>query len=113
MRDQEHRSLIMKLVANARAIISYQVGLPLGCEKMHRILVWLSPYEVLDFPVFEKYTNAVSDLSTSSERLHCSRGALRRYDKRLVKINLQYREQVLDACFDIVERYSDRETVQH
>jgi hypothetical protein len=106
MNDQEHLSLIRKLVANARAIISYQVGLPLGCEKMYRLLYWLSRYETLDFPVFEKYTNAVRDLPTSTERLHCSREALRRYDEKLVAINLQYREHVLDACFAIIERYT-------
>lgn len=105
MGEQEHQSLIKKLVGNARAIVSYQIGLPLGCQKMRKILHWLSPYEALDYPVFDEYVNATHDLPTSSERLNCSREALRRYDERLVAINLQHRERVLDACFDIIERY--------
>ena len=105
MGEQEHRSFINQLVANARAIISYQVGLPLGCVKMRKLLYWLTPYEVLDYPVFEKYTNATRELPTSSERLYCSREALRRYDEKLVAINLEYREEILDVCFDIIERY--------
>jgi hypothetical protein len=97
--------LIKKLVANARAIISYQVGLPRGCQKMRTIVYWLRPYEALEFPGFDRYTKATRDLLTSSERLHCSREALRRYDERLVAINREYREEVLDTCFDIIDPY--------
>jgi len=71
---------------------------------MHKILYWLTPYEVLDYPVFERYTNATRE-PTSSKRLQCSREALRRYDEKLVKINLEYREEVLNVCFEIVERH--------
>jgi len=108
MNEDQHRSLIEKLVANARAIISYQVGLPLGCQRMRSLIYWLKPYEDLEFPVFDRYTNETRDLPTTSERLHCSRDALRRYDTRLVAINLEYREEVLDTCFDIIERFADR-----
>ena len=108
MDEQKHRGFLKRLVANARAIISYQVGLPLGCEKMRKILYWLEPYEVLEYPVFDRYTNATRALPTSSERLHCSREALRRYDEKLVPINLEYREEVLNACFDIIERFDKK-----
>jgi hypothetical protein len=108
MDEQKHRSLLKRLVANARAIVSYQVGLPLGCEKMCKILYWLKPYEVLEYPVFDRYTIATHALPTSSERLHCSREALRRYDEKLVPINLEYREEVLNACFDIIERFGKK-----
>ena len=108
MGEQEHRSFINRLVANARAIISYEVGFPLGCEKMRKILYWLMPYEVLDYSVFERYTNATRELPTGTARLYCSREALRRYDEKLVAINLAYREEVLDACFDIIERYGKK-----
>jgi len=108
MGEQKHQSLLNQLVANARAIISYQIGLPLGCDKMRKILYWLTPYEVLDYPVFERYTKATRELPTSSARLYCSREALRRYDERLVAINLEYREEVLDVCFDIIERYAKK-----
>jgi len=107
MNEERHRSLIKQLVANARAIISYQVGLPLGVVRMHKILTWLGPFEVLDFPVFERYRAATLDLPTSSERLQCSREALRRYDERLVAINLEYREEILDTCFEIIERFAN------
>src|SRR5215204_6879908 len=107
MSEQSRVSYLRKLVANARAIISYQVGLPVGCVKMSHLLTWLEGEgEKLDFPVFDEYLDEVSDIPTSSERLECSRAALRRYDERLVPISLEYREQIIDACFDIVGRYN-------
>jgi uncharacterized protein DUF2489 len=108
MNEERHRSLIKQLVANARAIISYQVGLPFGCARMSKILRWLEPFEVLDFPIFKQYAAATLEIPTGSERLHCTRDALRRYDQKLVAINLEYREEVLDTCFEIIERFANR-----
>src|SRR5438128_12672268 len=108
MTEDRHRSLLKKLVANSRAIISYQVGLPLGCAKMSKILYWLEPFEKLDFPIFKQYAAATLEIPTGSERLHCTREALRRYDQKLVAINLEYREEVLDPCFEIIERFAKR-----
>src|SRR5687767_4010134 len=106
MNEQKRDSYLRKLVANARAIISYQVGLPVGCVKMSRLLYWLeNEGEKLDFPVFGAYLDKVREIPTGSERLECSRAALRRYDERLVPINLEYRERIIDACFDIIERH--------
>lgn len=105
MSQQERDSLLKKLVANARAIISYQVGLPVGCVKMERILGWLKVYEPLNYPVFQEYLRAAIGLPLSSERLYCNRQALRQSDERLVAINLKYREEIIDACFEILDRY--------
>jgi hypothetical protein len=108
MNEQKRNSYFRKLVANARAIISYEVGLPLGCVKMNRLLTWLE-YEgsKLDFPVFREYLDNVRALPIGPERLESSRAALRRYDERLVPINLEYRERIIDTCFDIIERYRE------
>ena len=108
MNEQKRNSDLRKLVANARAIISYQVGLPVGCVKMDRLLEWLkNEGEEFDCPIFNEYLDEVLELPTSSERLECSRDALRRYDERLVPINLEYRERIIDACFDIIKRFGE------
>src|SRR5215211_1698582 len=113
MNEQKRNSYLRKLVANARAIISYQVGLPLGCVKMDHLLIWLEQEgEKLDFLVFREYLDNVREIPTGSERLECSRAALRRYDARLVPLNLEYRERIIDACFDIVERFDAGKTEQ-
>src|SRR5215213_6900108 len=107
MNEQKRDSYFRKLVANARAIISYQVGLPVGCVKMTRLFYWLgNEGEKLDYPIFGEYLEKVRDIPTGSERLECSRAALRRYDERLVPINLEYRERIIDACFAIVKRFN-------
>jgi hypothetical protein len=106
MNEQKRNSYFRRVVANARAIISYEVGLPLGCVKMSRLLTWLEyEGEMLDFPVFGEYLESVRELPTGSERLEYSRAALRRSDERLVPINLEYRERIIDTCFDIIGRY--------
>jgi hypothetical protein len=111
MNEQKRASYFRKLVANARAIISYQVGLPVGCVKMTQLLYWLETEgERLDLPIFREYLDKVRDIPTGSERLECSRAALRRYDERLVPINLEYREPVIDACFDIIGRFAAAKT---
>ena len=111
MSEQKRISLFRRLVANARAIISHQVGLPVGCVKTDRLLYWLeNEGEKLDYPVFGEYLEKVRDIPTGSERLGCSRAALRRYDERLVPINLEYRERIIDACFDIIEQYGEMKT---
>ena len=111
MNEQKRDSYFRRLVANARAIISYQVGLPVGCVKMDRLLTWLEHEgEKLDFPVFGEYLEQVREIPTGSERLECSRAALRRYDGRLVPVNLKYKERIIDACFDIAERFDADES---
>jgi hypothetical protein len=107
MNEEKRDSYFRKLVANARAIISYQVGLPVGCVKMTHLFYWLeNEGEKLDYPIFGEYLEKVRDIPTGSERLGCSRAALRRYDERLVPVNLEYRERIIDACFAIVERFA-------
>ncbi len=113
MSEQKQEIYFRKLVANARAIISYQIGLPVGCIKMERIFSWLKHdgYEAKEFPVFKSYCDAILRLVVGSERLNCSREALRHNDESLVAINLKYREQIIDACFEIIERYGKGNTV--
>ncbi len=36
-------SAAKKVVAAARSLVTYQIGLPAGCQRMSRTLVWLAP----------------------------------------------------------------------
>ncbi len=110
LNPQQHQSLIRKLVANARAIISYQVGLPVGCVKMDKILIWLAPFEKLGYTIFSDYLNDTKGLPIGTERLQWNRESLRKYDERLIQINLKYREKIIDNCFEIIEKYKNTET---
>jgi hypothetical protein len=45
------RLLKKKLVSNARAILTNQIGLPLGVQKMTKIVTWIVNIQPLDFDV--------------------------------------------------------------
>ena len=105
-RENGKRKLLRKLVANARNIISNEVGVSVGVWKMERLIRWLETSDViLKFPVFGDYWKSVTAIPTGKERLYCSREALRRYDADLNQINLHYHERIIDACFEIIETY--------
>ncbi len=57
MNEQYHKSLIRKLVSNARAIITEEVGLSIGCSKMLKILNLLEPYERVKIEKINIYAN--------------------------------------------------------
>lgn len=105
-RENSKRKLLRKLVANARNIISNEVGVPVGVWKMERLIRWLEMSDIiLNFPVFGEYQKSVRAIPTGKERLYCSREALRRYDANLNQINLHFHERIIDACFEIIETY--------
>ena len=107
-RENSKRKLLRKLVANARSIISYEVGLSVGVWKMNRLITWLGYADVsMSFPIFEEYSKSVTAIPSGKERLYCSREALRRYDSDLGPINLRYHERIIDACFEIIDTYGE------
>jgi hypothetical protein len=104
--EEERRTHIYKLVSNARAIISYQVGLPVGCLRMARLLSSLQPLGSFEYPVFGEYLLEVQNLPIGSERLHWARDALRKVDERLDKTNAKFRERVFESCHDIIDAFA-------
>jgi hypothetical protein len=100
-------SYLKKLVGVARSIVTYQVGIPLGCTRAASLLASLEPFEKLDFPVFAEFRNAVLGLPIGTDRLHWDREALRERDIRLEKIIRDFRDRVFDACYAIIERYGN------
>jgi hypothetical protein len=96
-----------KVVATARSIVSYQIGLPEGCRQMSRKLFWLAPYE-MDLPkVFERYMDETKGLPMGSERFLWNRAALQAKDVALEAANQRFRNQIFDACWTIIDRFSE------
>jgi hypothetical protein len=104
-------SAIAKVVSTARSIVTYQVGLPVGCTRMSRALTWLRPFENVDHPVFDGYRTATMGLPLGSERLDWSRESLSEKDVVLEKLNLEFRDAVFAACFQILDRFGPGEDV--
>ena len=114
MANPEKRTLhLQKLVGAARAVVTYQVGLPHGCTRIRAILFWLRPFEWIDLPVFEEYRTATLDLPTGTERLHWNREALWERDVRLEAINHEFRDRIFEVCYSIIDRYATPANAAH
>ena len=100
-------SAARKVVAAARSIVTYQIGLSAGCQRMRRALLWLAPYET-DLPaIFEEYMQEVQGLPIGSERLLWDRKVLREKDAMLETTNQRFRDRVFDTCWTIIDRFAD------
>jgi hypothetical protein len=100
---------LRKLVANARAILTYQVGIPFGCKRM-RVILFALKSSGLSYPVFDDYREATRDVPTGSERLHWNRKVLEQKDIELEAIDKHFRKLIFDACYDIIEAFSKNGT---
>lgn len=103
----ERDSAARKVVAAARSIVSYQIGLPEGCRRMNRALLWLAPYETGLPSVFEDYLKEVRLLPIGSERLVWNRKVLREKDIALEAANQRFRNQIFDSCWTLIERFAE------
>ena len=75
---------------------------------MSKILSWLKPYKVIEIQVFDAFFSETIAIPIGTERLHCSREAIKLYDEKLIPIEISYREKVIDACFEIIKNYGEK-----
>jgi hypothetical protein len=99
---------LKQLVSAARAIVTYQVGLPLGCVRAQRLVLWLRPHKELSYPIFEDYLQAVKELPIGSERLKWNREALREKDKELEAANGRFRDKIFETCYGIIDSHGEQ-----
>jgi hypothetical protein len=95
-----------KVVSVARAILTYQIGLPVGCQRLSRALIWLKPYETNLPTVFDEYLTETLGLPIGSERLEWDRKILHEKDTALENINQRFRDRVFDTCWSLVDRFA-------
>ncbi len=95
-----------KVVSAARLIVTYQIGLTLGCQRLSRALSWLSPYEKdLPKPIVDEYMKALLGLPIGTERLEWDRAALKEKDLRLEAVNRKYRDCIFETCWTLLDRF--------
>lgn len=99
-------SLLQQLVSAARAVVTYQVGFPLGCTCLDRVKRSLRPFEPVELPAVDQYLAAVRSLPIGTERLRWDRASLRVKDIELEAANHRFRDPVFEACYDIISRYA-------
>jgi hypothetical protein len=74
---------------------------------MRRTLYWLAPYETGLPTVFEEYLTEVQELPITSERLLWNRSVLQEKDKALEATNQRFRDQVFNACWNLIDRFGE------
>jgi hypothetical protein len=98
-----------KVVAVARQIVTYQIGLPAGCQRMIRTWSPLLNNGLELKSVFEDYMTQLHGLPTGSERLQWDRDALREKDRILERINTQQRDRIFDASWAVIDLFAANE----
>ena len=101
---------IKKLVSNARAIISNQIALPLGAKKMNKVLIWINqiePLENIDFEILRDYNSKIINFALGTERLEYNSDFLKRQDKQLDKVTMEYKDKMIEKCFEIIHKFAD------
>ncbi len=76
---------------------------------MGNILTWINQIEPLteiDLEVFTEYNSKSTYFVIGIERLHCEREFLRNQDKLLDELTVQYKDKLIDKCFEIIEKFA-------
>jgi Protein of unknown function (DUF2489) len=94
-----------QLVSAAKALLSLQVGISVGCLRVSKVLYWLGFQDQLPYQVFKQFNQATVGLPVGNERLLWSHSALLEQDEKLSKIENEFRPKLLQACVAIIERY--------
>ncbi len=100
---------VRKLVSNAKAILTNQIGFPLGIRKMVRIQAWIRPsLSEIDLGVFRECDLAFGGCPIGSERLLWEKNALKIQDEIIEKVLANYKGRIIDKCFEIIELLDEK-----
>lgn len=94
-----------QLVSAAKALLSLQVGISVGCVRISKVLYWLGFQDHLPCQVFKQFNQATLGLPIGNERLLWSHSALLEQDQKLAKIEGEFRPKLFNACIAIIDRY--------
>lgn len=109
--NQRDINLLNKLVSNARAIISNHVAISLGVLIMTGIISDLKYKGIevnIDLNIFNEVYSLINQYAIGTERLRYNFEYLEKQDKELDRIIALYKKQILSKCFEIVNRYGNR-----
>ncbi|GLQ48502.1 hypothetical protein GCM10007862_35530 [Dyella lipolytica] len=94
-----------QLVSAAKALLSLQVGIGVGCVRINKILHWLGLQGDEKYQIFWQFLSATLGLPIGNERLLWAHSALMEQDATLTKIETEFRPKLLSACIVIIDTY--------
>jgi hypothetical protein len=95
---------VNKLIANAKDILTNNVGISLGVRKMNKILAATDSSVVnnIDLSVFREFEKKIDGCPVGSERLLWEREALKKKDIVVDKVIRIYRDKIIDKCYELI-----------
>jgi hypothetical protein len=95
---------VNKLIANAKDILTNQIGISLGVRKMNKILSTFNSSQFLkiDLSVFQEFEKKIDGCPVGSERLLWEREALKKKDIVVDKVIKIYRDKIIDKCYELI-----------
>ena len=99
---------IKKLVSNARAIISNDIGIPMGSLKMERIILWINdiePITEIQVEVFSSYNIQANEYPIGVDRLGYNKDYLLELDAKLDEITNSFKSLIIEKCFEIIQKF--------
>lgn len=110
--ENDRDRFLSKLVSAARAILANEVALPQGCVRIAKILYWLRPVADVSYPIIHEYLQAVEATGAplGSDRLLWERRRLAELDIALWNVTERYRPALVEACWDIIDRFGGART---
>ena len=93
-------------MAAARSVIANETSLAQGCVRIDRVLGWLESSE-MDYAIFRSFLDEArrDSLPLGTDRLLWNPARLAEKDELLQEIIGRYRRDILEACWNIVERF--------
>ena len=95
-----------QLVSAAKALLSLQVGIGVGCIRINKVLFWLRLHKDNRYSVFNEFLDATLGLPIGNERLLWAPDALLEQDVKLAKLEAKFRPTILKTCVVIISTYA-------
>jgi hypothetical protein len=106
--QEKRRNYIKKLVSNAKAMVTQQINIPLGSQKMTKIIYWINniePLNDIDLSIFSRFYSEIQHLAFGIERSSYNKELLQSEDSKLDYIVLNHQEKIIEKCYEIIHRY--------
>ena len=114
-REKHRVHHIKKLASIARAIITNQIGLPLGMLRMGTTLTQIHsirPITEIDLEIISEFNSKASGLPIGMERLSYNRDFLKKQDVILDELCSKYKDPVIHKCFEIIDKFYDSDKLK-
>lgn len=105
MSPEQEVSRKKQLVSAAKALLSLQVGIGVGCIRINKLLYWLGLEGGEHGQIFRQFLDAARDIPIGNDRLQWSLQALLEQDAKLTKLEAKFRPAILNACAGIITTY--------